>query len=71
MAIDGNIDGLVIYLTSPSGNTTFKGFGFDSRPITNTYISPPGNVLKKINYATYLSKDGRKTFCGIQFIGTK
>lgn len=70
MSIKENIDGLVVYLTSPTGEIVLKGLSFDTRPITHTYIPAPGNIITKINFATYLDLNF-KTFCGIQFIGTK
>lgn len=43
---------------------------FANRPITHTYTPAPGNKITKINFATYLNSDGKKSFVGIQFIGT-
>ena len=71
MSFGKNLDGLIVYLTSTTGNTTLSGFSFGSRPITQTYIPAPGNIIKQINFATTNTTRGLKQFVGIQFIGSK
>ncbi len=54
MRIDGNLNGLIVYLTSSSGNFTLKSFIFNSRSITQTYNVAPENIIKNINFATFI-----------------
>ncbi len=67
MGIDGQLDTLIVYLKSNSGNYNISGFGTKT-PVNYAYEISENDSLKCIKLAYYDNWAGTQ-FVGIQFIG--